>query len=148
MANQITWGFIKFKADPVKCYAELQSLGDEYTPEQVLEFARDKRTELHKCFDWDDSSAAEKWRKQQARFVCQSLTVTVQRETSDPVQYRIIQHDREEKVYRPIIYTVRDDEQYSRLLRQAKQELAAFRRRYKSITELESIIEEIDNILG
>ena len=148
MTNQITWGFIKFKADPVKCYAELQSLGDEYTPDQVLDFARDGRTELHKCFDWDDSSAAEKWRKQQARMICQSLTVTVQREESDPIRYRIIQHDNEQKVYRGITYTVRDDEQYARLLRQAKQELSAFRKRYKSLVELENIIEEIERIIG
>jgi hypothetical protein len=58
-----------------------------------------------------------------------------------------VQHDREDQVYRPIIYSVRDSEQYARLLRQAKDELASFRKRYKCITELESVIDEIDALL-
>lgn len=42
------------------------------TPQQILEKARDESTELHKCFTWDDSIAAEKYRIQEARqIVCQ-----------------------------------------------------------------------------
>ena len=47
-----------FKADANKCYEEIQQIGDEVRPEQVLEKAKNKKSELHKCFDWNDSSAA------------------------------------------------------------------------------------------
>jgi hypothetical protein len=144
------WGFMKFKADAQKCYDELiEAYGEKFTPHQVLDLARDPETELHKCFLWDDSAAAEKWRLHQARQVCQSFTIVVQqRDKKEPQQFRLVQHDREDQVYRPIIYSVRDSEQYARLLRQAKDELASFRKRYKCITELESVIDEIDALLA
>ena len=141
------WGTFKFKANAQKCYEEIQTLGEEYTPHQVLDLARNPETELHKCFDWDDSVAAEKWRVTQARQVIRSLVVVVEKEENEPVAYRIIQHDSEEKVYRPITLTVRNEDQYGILLRQAKAELDAFRKKYKHITELEDVIDEIEKVL-
>ena len=143
----VQWGFMKFKADAQTCYNEIQTLGETYTPEQVLDLARNPKTELHKCFDWNDTTAAEKWRKQQARFVCTSLVVTVEKSDGVETSYRVIQHDKEDGAYRPVTLTVRDDDQYGRLLRQAKAELASFRKRYKSITELEGVIDEIEAVL-
>ena len=53
-----------FKADAQKCYEEM---GDsDISPEEVLEKAKDKNSELHKCFEWDDTVAANKYRLQQA----------------------------------------------------------------------------------
>lgn len=75
----VQWGFLKFKGNAEKCFQEIQSLGTTVTPEKIVNFARDENTELHKCFQWDDSIAAENWRKQQARQVVMSLTVTVYR---------------------------------------------------------------------
>ena len=64
-----------FKADASKCYEEIKKIGEEVKPEQVLDKARDDSSELHKCFDWDDSSAAEKYRLHQARLVINHLIV-------------------------------------------------------------------------
>lgn len=143
-----TWGFPKFKGDAQKCYDEIQTLGESYTPEMILDLARDESTELHKCFDWDDSTAAEKWRKQQARLICISLIVIVEKETGDTQTYRLIQHDKEECVYKPIVHTVKHMDEYGRLLKTAKEELAAFKRRYQSIKELSEVIEEIEKVLA
>ncbi len=145
----VTWGFMKFKGDAQACYDEVQTLGESYTPHQVLDLARDPKTELHKCFDWDDSSAAEKWRLEQARQVCKSFTVVIETsEDQEPQRFRVIQHDKEDRVYRPVIFTVRDEDQYARLLKQAKDEMASFKKRYKAIVELEKVIEEIDLVLN
>lgn len=144
----VQWGFMKFKADAQKCFDEVQTLGEEYTPHEVLDLARDPKTELHKCFDWDDSSAAEKWRVQQARFVCSSFTVVVETTKGEEKEYRLVQHDHDEKVYRPVMFTVRDEDQYASLLRKAKAELTTFKNRYKSIVELENVIDEIDRVLN
>lgn len=144
----VQWGFLKFNADAQKCYDEVQTLGEKYTPRDILELARDPNTELHKCFDWDDTSAAEKWRIQQARKLCGSFIVTVERGHSEPQKFRVIQHDNADKVYRNVVFTVRNEDEYGRLLKQAKAELAQFRSRYKSITELESVIDEIEILLA
>lgn len=145
--TQVKWGFMQFKADPEKVWREIQQIGDQYTPQDVLEYARDPQTELHKCFDWDNTTAADKWRKQQARWVCNSLVVTVIKEEQPSREYRIIQHDTEERVYRPVVLTVHNKEQYGRLLDMAKRELKAFKERYAEIVELRNVIEEIERII-
>ena len=145
--NEVKWVGRGFNGDPTKVYEEIQSLGEQYTPEDIVEKARDENTELHKCFDWDDTTAAEKWRKQQARIICCSLQVVIVKEETEPTTYRLIQHDREDKAYKPVIFTVRKEDEYTRLLNQAKTELASFRRRYEKIVELEAIIEEIDRLI-
>lgn len=144
----IKWGFLTFKANAQKCYDELiDAYGEEFTAEQVLELARDPSKELHKCFDWNDATAAEKWRLHQARQICGSLTVVIERENKGPREFRIIQHDNAEKVYRPVMFTVRDEDRYARLLSQAKADMKAFKSRYAEIVELQSVIEEIERVL-
>lgn len=145
--NNATWGFMKFSADASKCYEELTTL-EAITPEAIVEYARNENTELHKCFQWDDAKAAENWRKQQARLIVKSLVVVVQKSETEVQTYRLIEHDDTEKEYRPIVFTVRNDDEYSRLLKQAKAELAQFRQRYKKIAELAEVIEEIEKILN
>ena len=146
--RRITWGGLKFKADPEKVWEELQQIGDQYTPQDVLDYARDEHTELHKCFDWNDTTAAEKWRKQQARFVCNSLVVTVIEEEQPTREFRIIQHDTKDRVYRPVTFTVHNKDQYNRLLDNAKREMRSFKERYAEIVELRNVIEEIERIIN
>lgn len=144
----VSWGFRSFKADPEKVWEELQTIGDEYTPHDVLEYAEaNPNSELHKCFTWSDDSAAYKWRVQEARWICNSLTVVVTKENKEPQSFRLIQHDTESTTYRPVIFTVRNLDQYSVLLRKAKEELKAFRKRYAQIAELQNVIEEIEKII-
>lgn len=146
----VQWGFLKFKANAQKCYDELtEAYGEEFTAEQVLDLAENSSTELHKCFQWDDEKAARSWRLEQARAMCRSFTVVIETsEKKEPQAFRLVQHDKEEKVYRPVVFTVRNEDQYEALLRKAKDELASFKRRYKSIVELEKVIDEIDAVLS
>ena len=145
--NNATWGFMKFHANASKCYEEITAL-ESITPEAIVNYARDENTELHKCFQWDDAIAAESWRKQQARMIVTSLTVVVQKSETEKQAYRLIEHDDTVKEYKPVVFTVRNDDEYSRLLKQAKAELAQFKLRYKKISELAEVIEEIEKVLN
>ncbi len=145
--SRFEWGGTYFKGDPQKCYEEIQTLGTEYTPQQILDLARDESTELHKCFEWDDTIAAEKWRLQTARQICCSIKVKIEKSETELVSYRIIQHDSQRQAYAPVILTVRNEDEYTRLLNRAKAELESFRKRYKNIVELESVIDEIDKFV-
>lgn len=98
----ITWKTLQFKADAEKVYQELQSIGETYTPAQIVEFARNENTELHKCFQWDDSIAAESWRKQQARMIVCSLAVTVETKNYGQQTYRLIEHNSTTTAYKPV----------------------------------------------
>ena len=44
-----------FKADAQKVADEIRSIGEEVSPVQIVAKARNKDTELHKCFEWDDT---------------------------------------------------------------------------------------------
>ena len=63
-----------FKADANKCYAEMLDL-ENITPQAVLEKAKDENSELHKCFEWDNDVAAEKYRTIQAGNVIRMLYI-------------------------------------------------------------------------
>lgn len=128
-----------FKADAQKVYEEI---GDsEISAEELLERARQDDTELHKCFEWDDAVAGEKYRLQQARQVLNSLVFIPVEETEQPV--RIFSYTQETK-YKPTIQMVVNIDEYQSLLAQAKRELDAFRKKYNSLTELHELFELID----
>ena len=146
--KRFIWGALHFKADPKKCYEEIQTLGEYYTPHDIVDLARNPETELHKCFDWNDETAAEKWRVQTARLICCNLKAVVISEKGKEQEYRLIQSDSSLPAYKPVTLTVRNDDEYSRLLEKAKAELASFRKRYSMIVELEQVIDEIDRIIN
>ena len=137
-----------FKADASKCYEEIREIGDEVKPEQVLDKAKDTSSELHKCFDWNDTSAAEKYRLIQARDVIRHLIV-VKRDDEDerePVQFRVmLKNERtQESGYKQTIVMVKDEDEYKKLLNQAYAELHSFKQKYSCLSELADILALID----
>lgn len=138
-----------FKADANKCYQEIQQIGDEVKPEQVVDRAKDTGSELHKCFDWDDTSAAEKYRLYQARNVIRSLIVVkrdVEEEASEPIQFRVMMKNEtnRDSGYKQTVVMVRDEDEYKKLLDQAYRELKVFKQKYSCLAELADIIALID----
>lgn len=137
-----------FKADANKCYEEIQEIGEEVKPEQVLDKARDSESELHKCFDWDDSSAAEKYRLHQARLVINHLIVVKRdvEEEKEPVQFRVmLKNDTaRESGYKQTLVMVRDEDEYKKMLEQAYRELHSFKQKYSCLSELAEILALID----
>lgn len=140
-------GFYKgIDADSV--YNEIQTLGETYTAEDVLTAAKDENSELHKCFEWDDSVAAEKYRLAQARTLIANLVVVVERTEHEPTEFRVIHSNGRTKGFSKSTTIARNVDRYAELLDRAKAELDAFRRRYANIAELEGIINEIETLLG
>lgn len=133
------------KADAQKCYNECQTL-EEVTPANVLEKARNKRTELHKCFEWNDSVAGEKYRLIQARDIIRHFVIYTPDEENLP-KIRSYQISTECTRYEPTRMFLQNPDEYTELLKRAKNELEAFKQRYKTLTELETIFEEIDRLL-
>ena len=129
------------KADAQKVGEEI---GESPTPESVLEKARDENTELHKCFEWDDSVAAEKYRLNQARNIIRLLVIKGTEETEHPV--RVFQISSEPQVYRPITHFVQDLDEHAKLVQRVKGELLAITNRYTQLAELEEVRQAIANM--
>ncbi len=84
MANKVyEWKFMTLSADPQKVGEELEALGDTLEPSVVVETARDPSKELHKCFEWDDGEAANRYRYSQAEFLLRNISVRVQVKESE-----------------------------------------------------------------
>jgi len=137
-----------FKADANKCYEEIRQIGDEVKPEQVLNKAKDENSELHKCFDWNDSSAAEKFRLIQARDVINHLIVIKrdEDEEKEPVQFRVMMKNERthDSGYKQTIVMVKDEDEYRKLLEQAYAELHSFKQKYSCLSELAEILALIE----
>lgn len=130
-----------FKADAQKVYEEI---GDnEISAEELLDRARNENTELHKCFEWDNNKAAEKYRLQQARQVLNSLVFIPVETSEQPV--RVFSYTTETK-YKPTIQMVRNMDEYTLLLAQAKRELDAFKIKYKTLKELKGVFDAIEEL--
>ena len=135
------------KGNAELCYKECQTL-NEVTPENVLNKARDGETELHKCFEWDDSVASEKYRLIQARDIIRHFVILPPEEKKDDTpKVRTYQITTKTNVYEPTKVILQKPDEYMALLQRAKEELEAFKRRYKTLTELEALFEAIDELL-
>lgn len=145
--ERVTWKLNDlYKADAQKCYEEVQSL-EEITVENVLEKGRDESSELHKCFTWDNDEAAEKYRLIQARDIIRSFVIE-QIKTEENVNVRAISLSSEPNVYKPTRILVQQKDEYAELLARALRELEIFKAKYKTLSELESVLAEIDEVLS
>lgn len=133
------------KADPAKVYEEITSIGDEVKPEQILKKAQNKKTELHKCFNWNDADCAYRYRLQQAGEIVRQLIVITRPEPEEnvqPTQFRLLMKNENthDSGYKQVLTMVRDEDEYKKLLAQAMAELQTFKQKYSCLSELAEII--------
>lgn len=133
-----------FKADAGECYEEIKSIGEEVTPQEIVDFAKDKNTELHKCFTWDDTKAANNWRKQEARMVSCNLVVKYVDKDNKKENLRVLVQTERGRSYTPVTRISRDEDKYAEMLRRAKTELSVFKKKYNQVKELDEILNLID----
>lgn len=142
-----------FKADANLVANEILSIneGKGATPKQIVEKARNPESELHKCFTWDDTVAAEKWRLQEARLIAANIVfvVTNKADNSDQPEKTKIKffHNTDGKHdsgYKSIKLIIQNPDEYQALLRHAKLELKAFRDKYSNLKELSKVFIAID----
>lgn len=55
----------------------LESLGEKFSPHDVVRSASAEESPIHKHFTWDDAKASEQWRLQEARGLVNRLTIVV-----------------------------------------------------------------------
>lgn len=150
MQAHATWkmgsGFFN-KADANKCAKEIESLGEKVTPQQIVDYARDENTELHKVYEWDDSIAAEKYRIYQTRIVIANLVFEEPKKTSngEKASFQIYYNvEKGSNTYEHVKRIVCNEDSYEKLLLKARAELQSFKKKYHMISELREILDLID----
>lgn len=128
-----------------------QMHGGLLKPEDVVRFARNKRTALHSEFEWDDAKASAEYRLEQARRVIR-VSVTVlpsPHSEQEPVRaYVSVVSDRVQPGggYRAFADVMSDDDKRTELVNEAIGEAKRWRRKYERLRELAPIFRAIDKV--
>jgi hypothetical protein len=124
-------------------------------PHQVVDFARNPETELHKKFEWDEGLAAEGFRVIQARGLLKRIKLIVWREQGEDRhievgivhEYQSLPDDRtSEGGYRKTVDIFSDADQTKLLLKSAKQDFLALEKKYANLEQLSSVWAEVHKI--
>lgn len=109
------------------------------TPEALVDLARDPTSAIHAYFEWDDTKAAEQYRRVQARYYLRSITVEYTTEYAGGLEVRafVPTHvDGGGRVWRPTLEVAATEEGMRELLATAKAELRAFQKKYSQFRVL------------
>lgn len=112
----------------------------------VVREARSEDSPLHPAFDWDDASAAEKYRVEQAKYLIRSIEVIVERPDEEPTPIRAfvsVERDND-RSYTTTAHALADEELRRQVLQQAWCELEAWRRRHAELIEFAKVFAEVD----
>lgn len=120
------------------------------TGRDLVEESRPESAPLHRYFEWDDTKAAELYRERQGRDLIAHIIIVrddENAETKDAQIVRAFYNVDETPKYHPVQQIITDETLHQKLLERAKAELLVFKEKYKTILELEKIINEINAFL-
>lgn len=127
------------------------------TAENILRKASKKSSSLYEFFDWDDSSAGEKWRLQQARaiineikivvedkeiYAFENVMVTLKESKDDSKKPKKFGH----REYKPIVEIMNNEDYRRQLIQRALLEAGYWKSRHEELVELSPIFESIEDI--
>lgn len=132
-----------YKADAEAVYQEIASLGSKVTPEQIVEYAKDKSTELNKCFTWNNAEAAKKYRIIQAQAIIRNISVTVDYNDDNGEQKQvkcraIVCTNENKNQYEPISRCIENPDSFARLKATFLKDLLYFKERYERYSKIKA----------
>ena len=122
--------------------SEMEAAGT-LTADNLVEVSRPENAPLHNEFEWDNSKAADEWRKHQARNIIHSLViVTEPGRTSEGVR-AFFKLEVKSPNYESIVAIVQEEDKYEALKNAALRELKSFQKKYAQIEELHKVFAAI-----
>lgn len=133
------------KANPQVIGEALQAIadrnGNRLTPKAVVEAASDETSPLHPHFEWNDTAAADKYRRSQAQDLVRIVCHDEPGEKEPKPRAFLSVQDEGGIAYRPLD-TVRKSEPFQEaLLASAERDLEAFQKRYRSLADICEIVQ-------
>ncbi len=126
----------KVSADDVVPELEQLAQKSALTAENILDIARKKSSALHPLFEWDDTVAAEQYRKQQAQQLIRAIVV-IEEGRPETRNYVLTRENRQSE-YLPMNYVVEHEDLLISALKNLQDDLNGIER---SVTELVSAAE-------
>lgn len=112
------------------------------TPQIVLDVARAPEHPLHSRFEWDDAVAAEKWRREQAHDLIQSVKISYAAPNGTRSELRAFHAVRSEQghVYDPTEEIVQDEIATRILLKQMEQDWRSLKNRWSGFKQFADMV--------
>ena len=114
------------------------------TPKKLVDVSRPEDAPLHKEFEWDDSVAAEEYRKQQARVLIATVVEIISPEVVPTRAFFNIVH--KEANYESVRVIIQDEDKRKALLDKAIRELRSFQTKYSTLLELCEVFGAINRL--
>lgn len=134
----------RHKTDANVAYMVTKDLEDRgmLTAQNLVEVSRPEDAPLHDEFEWDDSVAAEEYRKTQARGIIRSIQII--RDDSEKAEkvYANVRIERPE--YTTIVKALTIPDERELLLKAARRDMLAFRAKYVWLKELDGVLNAIN----
>lgn len=152
------------KLNAQQIYDEMRNLGkslgmsfEQVPPQKMVDFARNNpQSEWYKVFEWDDSIAAEAYRRRQygnvkgsiITFEIKNPQVEVLDKKENPMPIPLYINPRHKEVNNPVPTEIvmMEPELRKSTLEQALKELNAFKAKYHFLKELSKVFEAINEV--
>jgi hypothetical protein len=133
--------------DPDRLAGELIRIRERngvLTPEATVKEAKSPKSILHPHFEWDDSIAAEEFRKNQAREMIRSIYIVIEENPDWQVPANINIQGSGERGYYPAADVMGSPEMRAEALRRVWESLSRLRRLYSHLEQFASIWAAVD----
>lgn len=144
---------VQIKLDPELAGSRLEYIRDQnkgrLTPEVVLEDARPEDSPLHPAFEWDDTVAAERYRKNQAQAMIQAVVIVASENRPEVRAFvSVVQADDQGHTYTHILHAMDTPALREQVIENAKHDLEIWENKYQDLTEFASVHEAIKHELS
>lgn len=135
-------------------FEDIEKRHGEVDPKVVVDESRPAASPLHDCFEWDDETAAEKYREKQAQSMIQNIVVVEVKDPTgkelEPVRAFVSVSDTNsntDRKYISVEVAVKDNNYNANVIATALQELRAFEKKYVDIIEFSDLFRAIRAVL-
>lgn len=122
------------------------------TTEDLLDAARDPESPAHSAFEWDDSVAAEEFRKYQARKLISFTFISVEKKPPQPMRWVPMPRDEAKGtpgtppgIYRPLSYIYERPDEWKRAVDYSVQHLKSAQRYLQDLYDYAEAHQEVED---
>lgn len=141
------WSVPVYPMDAQTAGMELERITEKrgsLKPSYVVEESRYTGAALHKCFEWNNRKAADKYRCRQAQDILRNIVAVKIGRIETPLPIRAFVNIRKDHEYVPVIHVLNTPVLRENMLNSAMRELESFRRKYIAIESLSELMASID----
>jgi len=121
---------------------KIYSKEGELTAKVVLKYAKDKKNVLHSFFDWNDSTASNKWREHQARMLINVAVVEVRGKLIPA--FEVVSVSQDKKAYKSYSDIIDNEDFRQQIINRATKEIVNWKDTYQRYSEFKPIVKSIN----